>query len=524
MMSRWIKESLIDSMNYRESSITREVWISRLFLLGAFVFCYGWVFMALAREWWSNDIYSHGFLIPFISGYLVWVRRERLARLPLDPSYIGGLFVLSAGLLMLFMGSVGRVTVLAEISLIVTICGMILLRCGRQVLLNVAAPVVYLFFMIPIWGIFLTRLYFPFQISSATIGVTLLRFFQVPVYHDGIYLHMPNIILEVAKECSGINYLISVVAIGLPMSVLFLNNNKKRVFLICFAVAVAIFGNGLRIALIGALSFYGFDGALHGPLHMLQGLSVAIMGYAALFAGTAFLSRNSVTAPLLENAGPSGDLFRSNSEKKRGKVITVSIALLFLLAGSYIQLQRPGSVSLKHDLTRFPFKIGEWLGSDAAPVFKSPRADHEISRVYRTDAGEGLYLYIGYYESQEQGKKVVGEETRALEHEAEPLALRIGPGREFIVNKVIQREKGRERIVLFWYDLDGRVVMNQYWAKAHTMWDAVIRDRTHGAVVVLASDWMPSVSPEMLNFSQTFLRELFPLVHEYLPSEAADRI
>ncbi|MFY9270050.1 MAG: archaeosortase/exosortase family protein, partial [Candidatus Manganitrophaceae bacterium] len=99
-------------------------------LLFALVFCYVQVFMTLVRLWWSNDIYSYGFLIPWISLYLVWVQREKLREIEPAPDYLKGGLLFLAGLSMLVVGHASSIALLEELSLIVTLMGAVLLMLG----------------------------------------------------------------------------------------------------------------------------------------------------------------------------------------------------------------------------------------------------------------------------------------------------------------------------------------------------------------------------------------------------------
>lgn len=518
------KESVIDSHIYRNDLTPRAVWGLGLFLLAAFVFCYASVFMTLAGQWWSNNIYSYGFLIPLISGYLLWVRREEIFRLAAAPDYLAGSIVLLLGLSMLLIGKTGGVVSVQEVSIIVTFSGGVLLLLGRRIFRAMWPAIAYLIFMIPSWEMITNRLHFPFQSLSAILGVTLLQFFGIPVYQEGIYLQMPNITLEVANVCSGVNYLIAVVAIGIPMGILFLDNWKKRVFLVLFAVAIAALSNGLRVALIAGLSYSGFNGALHGPFHLLQGIFVSMIGYGALFAGLMVLSGGSVAFPSPPKSDRIHWPFRSIIERKEGKVIILSLSILLLGAGVYVHFRRPTPVLLKENLAGFPSHIGEWMGADAIPLHRTPGADQELSRVYRSASGETIYLYVGHYSVQRPGGGLINEKTQELEGTSVPVPIEISGNKTVAVNRVVQPEGERKRVSLYWYHLDGRALASRYRAKALTLWNALVSNRTDGAVVIVTSDRSSLPTQEIVDRSAAFLRELFPLLDEALSPGPVDSL
>lgn len=263
-------------------------------LLAGLGFSYAHVLKAIVTQWWTNNLYSYGFLIPPISLYLIWLRRETIQLLRPRPNCMGGGALLGAGFTMLILGHAGSILTLQELSLPVTLSGLILSLLGTQVLKSLAFPLAYLLFMIPAWEVLTDHLHLPFQLLSATIGLALLQSVGIPAFRDGVYIELPQITLEVAQVCSGVNYLIAVIAIGVPLAVLFLDGWRRRALLLGLSIVVATLSNGLRVALIGLLAYHGFlPGDIHGPFHVLQGILVSMIGYAALFAGLLLLSNRS---------------------------------------------------------------------------------------------------------------------------------------------------------------------------------------------------------------------------------------
>src|SRR5881397_426089 len=103
-------------------------------VVSAFAFCYAEVFVTLVRYWWSYDTYSYAFLIPLISLYLIWVRREALTHLLPVPNYTSGLTILFAGLSTLVVGKAGSIMIIQELSLIITLTGVVLCLLGTAFL------------------------------------------------------------------------------------------------------------------------------------------------------------------------------------------------------------------------------------------------------------------------------------------------------------------------------------------------------------------------------------------------------
>jgi exosortase/archaeosortase family protein len=182
----------------------------------------------------------------------------------------------------------------------------------------------------------------------------------VPAAREGTRLLLPHITLVVAEVCSGVNFLIAVVAIGIPLAYLTLRSWSRRLLLVTFGVLVSILSNSFRIALIGILNYAGVGGDIHGPFHVLQGMFVAVIGYIALFAGASMLSRTErhrgVVPPQPSAPDLSGTMQRGN-----GSIAAPAIAVCaaLALAGGYVNLYRPAPVPFARDLAGFPRTIKE---------------------------------------------------------------------------------------------------------------------------------------------------------------------
>ena len=111
--------------------------------------------------------------------------------------------------------------------------------------------------------------------------------------------------------------------------------------------------------------------------------------------------------------------------------------------------------------------------------------DDELVRVYRNSSGERVTLYIGYYHRQVDGKELTGEAGAALAAAASRVTLTSESG-TLDVNEIVRAKAGARRGVLFWYDINGRIVSDLYRLKSYTIWDAMTRRRTNGAVVMIA--------------------------------------
>jgi len=473
--------------------------------------------MGMMLEWWNISFYSYAFLIPVVSTYLVWIRRDQLLAIVPQSHYISGAVLIVAGVLTLLIGQVGGIKALQQVSLLITLPGMVLWLFGTAVLRALWLPIAFLWFMIPIWEIVTDPLHLPFQSFSANVGVMMLRIVGIPVYQDGVFIHLPNITLEVARACSGVNYLIAVLATSIPLATIVLTTVWKRVVLVLLAMAVSALANSLRVALIGMLAYYDLSGDLHGPYHMLHGVFVSLVGYAVIFGGLWALSRGQ--QPVVY-AG-SGRLWNFSWDQVR--IAWIGLAVCLMLVGALRYIDRSQPVPLKQSLSELSLENAGWIGREVFPVEKVQGADQSISRVYHAFFGEDVRLSLWYFESQTQGKELVYPSTDKLHADAGSVRLSISGQGEVELNQRFIHDGDRAQMVLFWYDLNGRVLNSPLEVKLYTVLDAVVHDRTNGALVWvavdLASDDQAGKEQAVATLSR-FVSTLYPALDRYLPNPA----
>src|SRR4029453_6680947 len=135
-------------------------------LLPAFLYLYAAVLPPLVADWLDDPNYSHGFLVPGLSAYFVWDRRQTLARLKPQPHWVG-LIILLFGLAMLFLGHLGAELFLMRSSMVVVITALVWYLLGRPYVYALAFPLAFLLFMIPLPAILLNTITLPLGLRGA---------------------------------------------------------------------------------------------------------------------------------------------------------------------------------------------------------------------------------------------------------------------------------------------------------------------------------------------------------------------
>jgi exosortase len=490
-----------------------------LAVLGAaLVFCYVDVFRILVGQWLTNDVYSHGFLIPAIAAFLVWQRRDALARTEPAPRPLTGGIVMMGGLLMLVLGRAIDVAGLQELSLLPVLAGVVLWYRGRATLRLLAFPIGYLLFMMPVWDLVLDRLHYPFQRLSASLGARLLEVAGVPVRLDNIYIELPNITLEVAKVCSGISYLIAVAAIGIPLAIYTFPDLRRRVLLLVGAIAIAVVGNGLRVSLIGYLAYHEFSPVIHGPGHVLQGLFVAMLGYVALFGGVALLRRvpagriaGAPAAPQSNTALPSAPRYRR------------SLALVPALALALAGLARAAPAVDSTPVGKLPEPrptVGSWVSIEqpraVGPAGKTVVEPDDVWVNY-TRAGLGsVQLYVGWFRSQATSRRA-SYWTDAFEPEARRRVIDAGT-RQIEVNWLEQAAGESTVEIAYWFDLGSSTTsVSRVAAKVNALRSAMQANVETPRVWVVTAEVRRSAPGEARHAIDEFIRALLTSQTERAP-------
>jgi len=274
----------------RPASDPQAAWL-RLGIAGiAVVAVYIPVLIGLAEDWATFPNLSHGFAIPMIAGYLVWVRRHELVGTPIAPSW-SGLPLLFVSLLTYAVGILGGESFLARVSLPVSVLATVLFLGGPRVARRMLVAVAYLVFMIPLPYITLKGLTDQVRVVDATASAMVLPWLGVPVLQEGYLLHLPRITLEVADVCSSIPAVTALLAVGAAYGLVNGRPVAVSLLLLFSAVPLGVLSNIVRIILTAAGTYYIGPIALQSVVHTWNGATVFIMTLGSLIVLDRLLTR-----------------------------------------------------------------------------------------------------------------------------------------------------------------------------------------------------------------------------------------
>lgn len=252
-----------------------------LALAAAVAWVYGGIMVSLAKQWESDDNYSHGFFVIPLAAFFVWERRDALRRATLRPS-VAGLIVIVVSLLLLVAGRLGAELFLTRVSLIGVLAGITLFVWGREHLRVLVFPIVFLLLMIPLPAIMFNKIAFPLQLLASQAGETVIAAAGIPVLREGNVLQLPTRDLEVAEACSGIRSLVSLLMLGIVLGYFTERRTGARVLIALAAVPIAIAANAARVAGTGLASELVSPAAAEGFFHTFSGWLMFVVAFAGL--------------------------------------------------------------------------------------------------------------------------------------------------------------------------------------------------------------------------------------------------
>ena len=247
---------------------------------------YAPVVPSMVGDWYNDPNYSHGFLVPLISAYFMWERREKLRAAVIVPSNFG-LVVIIGSLSLLIFGFAGTEYFTMRSSLVFLLAGIVLYCFGWSVLRVLALPIGFLIFMVPLPYIVYDALAFPLKLMVTKFSVISLQSMGVIVWQEGNIIQFPETALEVADACSGMRSMMSLLALSVAYAFFLDMNAIKRFILVLLAIPIAILTNMLRVIATGFLVQYYGTAVAEGFLHEFAGL--VVFGLAMVFlvlAGT----------------------------------------------------------------------------------------------------------------------------------------------------------------------------------------------------------------------------------------------
>jgi len=259
-----------------------SIWVQIAILTICFFIFFHHAIIEMVKDWATDDNFSHGFLVPFITGYMIWQKKEELAK------YISahdnmGLVIIISGIIIHIAGNIGAELFTMRVSIIITIAGIILYLFGKQILTNISVPIAYLILMVPIPAIIWNKMALPLQLFAAKLSAETVSMIGITILREGNVIHLASTSLEVVDACSGLRSLTSLLALSGAFAYISTMKNFSKWILFLSAIPIAVLVNVIRLTVTAIMAHWIGEKAANGFLHDVSGIMLFFVAFVLIF-------------------------------------------------------------------------------------------------------------------------------------------------------------------------------------------------------------------------------------------------
>jgi exosortase D (VPLPA-CTERM-specific) len=506
----------------------KKILVELFVLLITFSACYLQTIVGLFNLWSTDGDYSYAFLIPFISGYLIWERRKEITKIPIGTNWVGGVFFFLFLIISVY-GILGSSPSAVRPAIPLIILSITLFCFGKEIFKALAFPLSLLIFMIPLPTLFGTKIGVHLKLASTKLGELILRIFGVSVFVEGNVIDLGISQLQVVDACSGLRYILPLLALGVVFAYFFEKVRWKQVILVISTIPIAVITNGIRIGITGILAHrYGptvADGFFHGFSSWL----IFMFAFALLFVFYFMLRFLFRKAPSYKASNP-GDKEKPEKVKSKNNTIPVVISSAFLLLVgilSYTTAALP-ALTIKDGLLNFPLTIKEWKGQSESidpEMITASGAEEAFSATYLDSSRNIVSLYIGYrgspfvesenfFHSPNVCLPSAGSKTIMISTHEITDVPHFGT---IEVRKMISERMGQKQLVYYWFQTRNRTSFDVNINRFHLALHAILRDNTHDLFIRPITPIMPNEKIEEAEERlDQFVRDMMSALLDFL--------
>ena len=466
----------------------RPVLLALLLCLGWILFWYRDTAMGMVAIWARSGTFTHAFLVPVISLWLIWRQRHTLAALEPRVNWPVLLLIGLAGFAWLLgdLAAVNAVTFLALMSLLVLTVPALL---GLRVTSAMIFPLCYLFFAVPIGEFLLPQM----MEWTADFTVFALRATGIPVYREGLDFVIPSGNWSVAEACSGVRYLIASVVVGTLYAYLTYRSLKRRIIFVIVSFLVPIVANWMRAYLIVMLGHLSGNRLAVGVDHLIYGwVFFGVVIFLMFMIGARWAEYPSAEEQVADAPVEAAQVRSASSVWFAAAAVVVLVALPHLWRAAIERSEARQGTAL-HSLA-LPAPQGWQVAAppriDWRPAFANPSAE------LRTEFVRGeqrVGVFIGFYRHQDYERKLVSS-TNALVKSTDDHWRRVAGGTRStsiggqslqLRTAEIRAASGQRLTVWQWYWVNGRLTSSDYLAKAYEALSRLQGKDDDAAVIIL---------------------------------------
>jgi len=460
-----------------------------LLVLGALLLSFADTVSSMVSTWWNSASYNHCFLVPLISGYLVWERRALFSSIAPRILWPGVAAVLAFSGLWL-IGRLGGAMVVEQFALVFMIQASVLAIFGWPATRALALPLGFLLFAVP-FGDFLVA---PLQDFTAVFTVWALRLIDIPVFMEGVFISTPSGDFHVAEACSGVRFLIATVPLGVLFADIAFKSWFRRAAVVALSILVPIIANGIRAFGIVYIAYLTDNEYATGVDHLVYGwIFFSIVIFLLIAIGMMFADK-----PAGEPAFKADGLGGAQRPARFGQFTAIAVVIVALANIGPLGQARVVAATENFTLPALtvPVAGGDWRPVEARsvvpwkPAFRG--VDAELMQVFERTDGVRVSFYYGYYGAQRQGAEVVqfGNTVAApspWEWSSRTMQqltdIGVAP-QEVIETHILTRH--RQRLVWHWYRSGGHNTTSSVGVKVSDLWAKLTGGETAGAVIAVS--------------------------------------
>lgn len=387
------------------------VWIGTVTALLLLTYRSDW--LAMAGQWWDSSTYNHILLVPPILGWLVAQRWPELRRL--NPSgWWPGLILFGLAQLVWVLGAFAGFSLLRQAGAVALLAAAVIGLLGPRVSAGLAFPLCYMAFLVPFGDELVPAL----QMVTAALTIALVHLSGVPAVIDGVFIDTPAGLFEVAEACSGIKFLVAMIALGALVGNVCFRRWSRRIAFMLACVLVPILANGVRAwGTVFAAQYVGAERA-GGIDHLIYGWFFFGFVIAVVMAlGWRFFDRAPEDDPIDVAAIEASAWLGRLAAWRMGQGGVLAIAAALVLAGQgwaqaadRLEARLPPRIALP--------AVPGWHRVDYQPaLWWEPRArgaEHRLLGRYQDDRGHTVDVFVALYSGQSEGREAGGFGEGAL--------------------------------------------------------------------------------------------------------------
>ena len=230
----------------------------------------------------TNSYYSHGYLVPFVSAFLIWKVRRCFHDIAYSPSRLG-IILFSIGVFVQVVSAFTRVHFTSAISFIIVLVGIIFYLFGKDIGRKLLFPVLFLVTMAPMPLSAIAGLTLKLKLFATECSMHIIDLIGIPAIQDGSRIIFANCTILVADACSGLRSLIALISFGALFAFMFGVSNYMKPILFMSSIPAALVANIVRIVSVSLVANrWGTEGA--ESIHGITGILIFLVAFTLLFS------------------------------------------------------------------------------------------------------------------------------------------------------------------------------------------------------------------------------------------------